>query len=436
MTTKVVIIGAGFAGLAAARALGSAKGVEVTVLDRRNYHLFQPLLYQVATAGLNPADIASPIRSILRDHENIQVIQAEVDKVDRVGKQVRSSAGAFRYDKLIVATGSEHHYFGQDQWESHAPGLKTLEGATEIRRRILSAFEKAEASEDAEIRRELLRFVIVGGGPTGVELAGAIASMARMSLNRDFRSIDSSEAEVILVEAGPRLLAAFEPQSSQRAQKDLEAMGVSVRLGEAVGEVQEQGVCIGGDWLAARTTIWAAGVQASALGEELAQRERDRQGRVRVGPYLQLEDDPAVYVIGDLAHAKDEQGQPLPAMAPVASQQGRYAARHILNEETAPFVYRDKGIMATIGRNRAVAERGRMRIHGYFAWLAWLVVHIFFLIGFRNRMAVVFQWAWSYWTYAKHARLIGAGDWRRPARAANARALTEPSTSVGGVDAC
>lgn len=416
--TRVVIIGAGFAGLAAAQTLGSQPGIEVTVLDRRNYHLFQPLLYQVATAGLNPADIASPIRSILNQHENIYVAQAEVTRIDRARKLVCSSAGEFEYDRLIVATGSEHHYFGQDAWEPHAPGLKTLEGATEIRRRILSAFERAEVCKNKADRSALLRFIVVGGGPTGVELAGAIAEMARMTLADDFRRVDARTAQVVILEAGPRLLAAFEPGASSRAQRDLEQLGVRVQLGALVTQVDEEGVCIGQDRLESRTVIWAAGVQASELGETLqeAAKTHTAQGRVQVSTTLRLPEDPSVYVIGDVAGAKGEDGRFLPAMAPVASQQGRYAARHILGRETGDFVFRDKGIMATIGRNRAIAQRGRIKLYGYPAWIAWLVVHIFFLIGFRNRVAVLFQWASSYLTYAKHARLIATRDWKRPLR--------------------
>lgn len=415
---RVVIVGAGFAGLAAAQELGGQSGIEVTVLDRRNYHLFQPLLYQVATAGLSPADIASPIRSILKEHANIYVAQAEVTQIDRARKVVCSSAGEFPYDRLIVATGSEHHYFGQDAWERHAPGLKSLEGATEIRRRILSAFERAEVCQEPSGREALLRFVIVGGGPTGVELAGAIAEMARMTLADDFRRVDAASAKVVLLEAGPRILAAFAPEASSRAQRDLEQLGVSVQTGACVTQVDDSGVCIGQDRLESRTVIWAAGVQASELGEGLHEHEGPggRQGRVPVSPTLRLPMDPSVYVIGDLAGAKGADGKPLPAMAPVANQQGRYAARHILGIERADFVFQDKGIMATIGRNRAIAQRGRVKLYGYPAWVAWLVVHIFFLIGFRNRVAVLFQWAWSYLTYARHARLIANRDWKRPIR--------------------
>lgn len=415
---RVVIVGAGFAGLAAAQELGGQPDIEVTILDRRNYHLFQPLLYQVATAGLNPADIASPIRSILREHENIFVVQAEVRSIDRKRKVVCSSAGEFGYDRLIVATGSEHHYFGQDAWERHAPGLKTLEGATEIRRRILSAFERAEVCREAADREALLRFVIVGGGPTGVELAGAIAEMARMTLVDDFRRVDARTAQVVLLEAGPRILAAFEPEASARAKRDLEQLGVLVQTGALVTTVDEGGVCIGNERLESRTVIWAAGVQASELGEALQGQgsSQDRQGRVQVSATLRLPGDPCVYVVGDLAGAKGKDGQTLPAMAPVANQQGRYAAQHILGRTTGPFVFKDKGIMATIGRNRAIAQRGKTKLYGYPAWIAWLVVHIFFLIGFRNRVAVLFQWAWSYLSYAKHARLIANRDWKRPLR--------------------
>lgn len=416
--TRVVIVGAGFAGLAAAQELGGKAGIEVTVLDRRNYHLFQPLLYQVATAGLNPADIASPIRSILKEHENVYVAQAEVTQIDRARQVVESSAGEFPYDHLILATGSEHHYFGNDAWERHAPGLKTLEGATEIRRRILSAFERAEVCKDDADKNALLRFVIVGGGPTGVELAGAIAEMARMTLADDFRRVDAASAQVVLLEAGPRILAAFEPEVSIRAQRDLEQLGVRVQTGACVTQVDDGGVCIGDIRLESRTVIWAAGVQASELGQAVQDNNAPQggHGRVEVSPTLRLPDDPRVFVVGDLAGAKGRDGKLLPAMAPVANQQGRYAARHILGERSGDFVFQDKGIMATIGRNKAVAQRGAIKIYGYPAWIAWLVVHIFFLIGFRNRAAVLFQWAWSYLTYARHARLIATRDWKRPLR--------------------
>ena len=412
---RVVIVGGGFGGLNAAKELGSAKGVEVTLIDRRNHHLFQPLLYQVATAGLSPAEIAAPIRSILSRHANIRVLQGEVTALDLANNRVIADFGTFEYDSLILACGAEHAYFGHDEWEEFAPGLKTLEQATEIRRRILLAFEEAERSVDLDLRKYYLTFVIVGGGPTGVELAGAIGEMSRHTLARDFRNIDSKLARVILIESGERILAAFSRQLSSRATRDLESLGVHVWTNSLVTRVDRDGVFVGPEHVRAATVLWAAGVKASGLNR-LLDGELDRQGRIVVGPDLTISGHPHVFVIGDQARREEKAGQPLPGLAAVAMQEGRFAARTILNDlagrPRTAFHYLNKGQMATIGRSRAVAELGKLRLGGLWAWLAWLVVHIYYLTGFKNRFFVVVQWALSYLTYRRGARLIVSKEWR------------------------
>lgn len=412
---RIVIVGAGFAGLRAARLLGGRAGVEVTVIDRRNHHLFQPLLYQVALAALSPADVAVPIRSVLARHQNITVLHDEVTGIDLDRRQVRTGGGEIGYDYLIVATGSQHAYFGHEEWEPFAPGLKTLEQATEIRRRILSAFEQAERHPDREHQRRLLNFVIVGGGPTGVELAGALAEMARRTLTRDFRRIDPMLARVVVIEAGPRLLAGMPQRLSERARSDLEQMGVEVRLGEAVTAIGPEGVHTADDLIEAGTVIWAAGVAASALGRGLG-KETDRQGRVTVAEDLSLPRHAEVFVAGDLAHFASGDEPPLRATADVAMQQGEHAARAVLASLAgAPrpaFHFKDRGQMATIGRSRALVKLRRREITGLPAWLLWLAVHLYGLVGFRNRVSVMLQWAWSYLTWRRGARLIVGGDWR------------------------
>jgi NADH dehydrogenase len=411
---RVLIVGGGFGGLTAAKTLGNAPHVHVTLLDRRNHHLFQPLLYQVATAGLSPADIAAPIRSILSDFANIEVLEGEVTSVDFDKRVVVADFGSFDYDYLILACGSLHSYFGHDEWEEHAPGLKSIEGATEIRRRILSSFEEAERSEDVQRRRYLLTFVVVGGGPTGVELAGAIGEMSRFTLSRDFKRIDPKLARVILVESGERILSAFPPKLSSRATRDLESLGVQVWRHCEVTGIDARGVQIGDERVEAATVLWAAGVRAASLNQALGV-TLDRNGRVIVGADLALEGHPEVFAIGDQCRF-EQTGQPLPGVAPVAIQQGRFAARTIRDElagrPRGKFHYVDKGQLATIGRSRAVAEVGKLRLGGFVAWMIWLFVHIYFLTGFKNRLVVVFHWGISYLTYGRGARLIVGRDWR------------------------
>jgi NADH dehydrogenase len=408
----VVILGAGFGGLQAARALRDAP-VRVTVVDRRNHHLFQPLLYQVATAALSPADIAYPIRSILRHQQNADVLLAEVLSIDPAAREVVLPDARLPYDYLIVALGARHAYFGHEEWEPNAPGLKSLEDALDIRRRILLAFELADRERDPERRRALLTFVIVGGGPTGVELSGAIAEISRHVIVDDFRHIDPREARIVLVEAGPRLLPSYGEESSRRAEAALRARGVEVRTGAAVTRVDAEGVFLGEtERLAAKTVIWAAGVAASPFASRLGV-PLDKSGRVVVEPDLSIPGHPEIFVIGDLALFLHQGGRALPGLSPVAMQQGRYAAgvvgARIRGAPVPPFHYLDKGTMAVIGRSDAVAEIGGLRLWGFPAWLAWCFVHIFFLIGFRNRFIVMFEWAWAYTSYQRGARLI-TGD--------------------------
>lgn len=405
---RVVILGSGFAGLSAARALRNAP-VRLVVVDRRNHHLFQPLLYQVATAVLSPGDIAYPIRAILSKQRNTDVLLADAVAIDAAKREVILSDGRLPYDRLIVATGATHSYFGHDEWEPFAPGLKSLEDALEIRRRILLAFERAEREADPDRRRALLTFVVVGAGPTGVELSGAIGEISREVLAEDFRAIDPREARIVLVEAGPRVLAAYTEQSSARAQAQLERKGVEVRTGKAVKAIDAEGVTFDGERVRSATVLWAAGVAASPLARSLGV-PLDRAGRVLVGPDLTVPGHPEIAVTGDLAAAPKEIGGPFPGTSPVAIQQGRYAARSILRSldgrPRRPFHFFDKGTMAVIGRSAAVAEIAGFRLSGVLAWLTWSLVHIFFLIGFRNRFVVMFEWAWTYVTGKRGARLI------------------------------
>lgn len=412
---QVLIVGAGFGGLNAVKGLGNASGVEVTVVDRSNHHLFQPLLYQVAMAGLSPAEIAAPIRTLLSSFRNVRVLQGAVTAVDPASRSVTTDFGSLKYDYLLLACGARHSYFGHDEWEENAPGLKTLEQATEIRRRILSAFEIAERISDKDEQRRQLTFVIVGGGPTGVELAGAIGEMSRFTLARDFRNIDAKLARIILIEAGPRILPMFSAEQASRATRDLETLGVQVWVLSKVTGIDADGVTVGGERIHAATVLWAAGVEASKIGRQVSS-DLDRQGRVMVEPDLSLKQHPNIFVIGDMAHYAHETGKPLPGSAPVAMQQGRYIARTILRdlkgEKREPFHFVDKGQMATIGRSRAILEIGRLRLAGWIAWVLWLIIHIYYLTGFKNRLLVVAQWAWSYLTFGRGARLIVNRDWR------------------------
>jgi NADH:ubiquinone reductase (H+-translocating) len=413
---RVVIVGAGFAGLNAAKVLGNVPGLEVTVVDSRNYHLFQPLLYQVALAGLNPADIAAPIRGLLSSYKNIRVHLAEVSSVDPVLWQVHLTAGAaLEFDYLILASGSNHAYFGHEEWEQFAPGLKTLEQATEIRRRILTAFEEAEICSDADLQRKLLTFVVIGGGPTGVELAGAIAEMSHFTVAKDFRAIDPRMSRVILIEAAPRILGAFAPELSACATDSLEKLGVEIRTSCMVSQVDADGVVAGGEPIASATVLWAAGVKISDLGRGV-DAPRDPAGRIRVQQDLSVPGFANLFVVGDLANFTAADGKQLPGLAPVALQEGRAAAHNIIRDLSGQprkqFHYMDKGMLATIGRNKAVGQFRSLRFTGFLAWVAWLFVHIYFLTGFANRFLVVFHWAWSYLTFRRGARLILGKDWR------------------------
>jgi NADH:ubiquinone reductase (H+-translocating) len=409
----IVIAGAGFAGLYAAMSLKHA-AARITVVDRRNHHLFQPLLYQVAMAALNPSDIAAPIRAILRHQRNCVVLLADVVSVDTASKRLTLDEGTLDYDYLVLATGATHSYFGKDEWSEQAPGLKTIEDALEIRRRVLLAYEAAERETDEARRREWLTFVVVGGGPTGVELAGALAEISRKTLSKDFRNIDPRSARVLLLEGLPRVLQTYPEELSARAERQLERLGVEVRTGTLVTSIDDEGVEVGGERIGTRTVLWAAGVKASVVAQSLGV-PLDRSGRVLVQPDLTVPGHPEVYVIGDLAAAAWKAGI-VPGVAPAAIQEGKHTAKNLERalggQPLRPFRYRDKGSLATIGRAAAVADFGRFRLSGFPAWMAWLLIHIFFLIGFRNRMLVILEWAWAYVTYDRGARLI-TGETRR-----------------------
>jgi len=418
----VVIVGGGFGGLSAARALAD-RTVRVTLLDRRNHHLFQPLLYQVATAVLNPSDIAVPLRSVLRKAANITVLLAEVEKVDLARCRLVLDEGEIGYDGLILAAGAGHTYFGHDDWQALAPGLKSLEEAEEIRGRVLLAYEAAEREHDPVERQALLTFVIIGGGPTGVELAGALGEISRRTIARDFRRIDPTQASIVLLEGAPRILGAFPESLSRSAEESLRRIGVSVRTDALVTSVTPDGVWLGGQQIRARTVLWTAGVAATPLTGTLGA-PLDRAGRVVVEPDLSIPGHPDAFAIGDMCAFVHQTGTPLPGVAQVAIQQGRVVADNVLrrlsHRPTRGFHYRDKGSMATIGRAAAVAVVGPLRLSGLAAWLAWLLVHIIFLIGFRNRVLVLLQWAWSYVTWHRGARLI-TGPWKIGARSAMRR---------------
>ncbi len=408
MAHRVVIVGGGFGGLETARRL-TRPGLQVTLIDRQNYHLFQPLLYQVATAGLSPADIASPIRNLVAGFENVEVRMAEVLSVDLAGRRVKLSNGELGFDSLVLAAGVRHSYFGNPEWEGDAPGLKTLDDALEIRRRVLLAFENAERTEDEQLRAAWLTFVVVGAGPTGVELAGAISELARFTVARDFRHFDPRSAKIVLVEAGDRVLSGFHPELSRKAYLSLQEHHVDVRLQTRVLNVNGQGVQLPDAFLQSRTVMWAAGVEAPALSKSLGV-ELDRSGRIKVLPDLSLPNHPDVYVIGDLACFPLPDGSSLPGLAPVALQQGRRVAKNIEaaldGKPRKPFKYVDKGIMATVGRASGIAQTGALRLSGMIGWLAWLFIHVLYLIGFRNRLLVMLQWVWAWVTYGRGARLI------------------------------
>lgn len=408
MNRKIVVIGGGFAGLWATRAL-ARDALDITLIDRSNHHLFQPLLYQVATAGLSAPDIAAPLRHILRDQRNVEVRLAEVVGIDLAARTVALGDGSvLGYDLLLLASGATHAYFGNDAWAAHAPGLKTLDDALAIRRRLLLAFERAEAAASAAEREAWLSFAVIGGGPTGVELAGMLAEIARHTLRREFRQIDPSRATVRLLEAGPRVLASFPEPLSQKARTQLERLGVEVVTGTPVTAIDAEGYRLGDRFVPARTVLWAAGVAASPLGRLLGS-ALDRAGRVQVEADLSLPGHPEVFIAGDLASVQQD-GQPVPGTAPAAKQMGSHVARVIrarLRGEPAPaFRYRDYGNLATIGRMAAVVDLRGLRLSGLLAWWFWLVAHVFFLIGFRNRLIVLVNWAWSYWSYQRHARII------------------------------
>jgi NADH dehydrogenase len=406
----VLILGGGFGGLWATRALATAP-VRITLVDRSNHHLFQPLLYQVATAGLSAPDIAAPLRHILRKQANATVRLDEALAIDLPRKRVRLAGGELDYDYLIVATGATHAYFGHDDWAEHAPGLKTLDDALRIRRRILEAFEAAEREDEPARRAAWLNFVVIGGGPTGVELAGTLAEIARHTLPREFRRCDPRSAQVHLLEAGPRVLAAMPESLSAHAQRQLGRLGVRVRCGKAVTAIDENGVALGDERIASRTVLWAAGVAASPLGISLG--ATDRAGRVTVREDLSVPDHPEVFVVGDLAQVVTEDGRAVPGIAPAAKQMGTHAAlairARLVGAPTTAFRYRDYGNLATIGRLAAVVDLGRVKLTGVIAWWFWLIAHLFFLIGFRNRLVVLVDWAWSYWTYQRSARIIVGG---------------------------
>src|SRR5688572_2244396 len=404
----VVVLGGGFGGLWATRALATAP-VRITLVDRANHHLFQPLLYQVATAGLSAPDIAAPLRHILRGQANVTVRLDDARGIDTAARRVTLAGGTLDYDTLVVATGATHAYFGHDDWAPHAPGLKTLDDALAIRARVLSAFEAAEREDDPVARAAWLEFVVIGGGPTGVELAGTLAEIARHTLPREFRHADPRAARVHLVEAGPRVLAAMPESLSEKTRVQLQRLGVEVHTGQPVTAIDAGGVRLGERRIDSRTVLWAAGVAASPLGRQLGV-ATDRAGRVPVAPDLSLPEHPEVFVVGDLAAVVGGDGRPVPGVAPAAKQMGAHAAAAIrarlAGAATTPFAYRDYGNLATIGRMAAVVHYGRLKLSGVLAWWFWLVAHLFFLIGFRNRLIVLVNWGWSYWTYQRHARIV------------------------------
>jgi NADH dehydrogenase len=407
---KVVIIGGGFGGLYAARKL-AGQPVDVTLIDRTNHHLFQPLLYQVATAMLSPADIAQPIRAILKDAKNIRVVMGRVESIDTAAKIVHTHGSQYSFDYLILAPGARHSYFGNDHWEALAPGLKNLSDALELRRRILDSFEIAETTSDPEARKAAMTFVIVGAGPTGVEMAGAISELAKRTIVHDFRNIQTQRARIVLLDAAPRVLPTFDAQLCASALKQLEMLDIEVKLGTKVLKVTSEGVQLENEFIRARVVIWAAGNAASSLAKELG--ETDRQGRIIVNEDLSVPAHPEIFAIGDVVNFSHQGGQPLPGIAPFAMQSGEHAARNILarvqGNPAKTFKYWDKGTMATIGRNKAIADLKFIKLSGFPAWLSWLLIHLLFIVELRNRILIFFQWAWSYITYTHGARLSYKG---------------------------
>ncbi|NTV98908.1 MAG: NAD(P)/FAD-dependent oxidoreductase [Chlorobiaceae bacterium] len=412
---QVVIVGGGFTGLKAARTLGNHLDLEITLIDRKNYHLFQPLLYQVAMAALGEGDIAAPLRNMLANLHNITVFKGIVEKIDIEQRLVITDFKTIPYDYLILACGVQHHYFGHNEWEENAPGLKTLAQAKEIRRRVMEAYERAERTDDPVERKKLLTFVIVGGGPTGVELAGSIGEMSRYTLSKFYRNIDPKLTRIFIVEAAPRILGSFSHELASKATRSLEKLGVQVWTSSMVSNVDPEGVQIGNERIEASTVLWAAGVTAIGIGRTMGV-ETDQIGRIVVESDLTIPGHPEIFVGGDLAHFKAENGKPLPGLAPVAQQQGKSIAKNIKldlkGKERKPFVYRDKGQMATIGKNKAIVEVGKLKFDGILAWFTWLLVHIYFLTSFRHRVFVMLQWAWSYFTFSYGARLIVNREWR------------------------
>lgn len=421
---RVVIVGGGFAGLNAAKKFMGDESVKVTLIDRRNHHLFQPLLYQVATAGLGARDIAVPIRRVLKGAKNVEVILGEVKAVDLAQQEVVTEFKNYKYDYLILACGAVHSYFGQNQWEEHAPGLKTLEQAHEIRRRVLTAFESAERETDNEKRRAFQTFIVIGGGPTGVELAGALGEISRYALSKDFVNIDPRQTRILLIEAGQRILPSFDAKLSQKAVLDLERLGVSVWTNTRVTDVTAEGVYLGKEFVRAGAVIWAAGVKASELNPQLGV-PVDRVGRVIVNEDLSIPGNPNIFVLGDQAHFSLGLKGPIPGLAPAAIQMGIHCAKNILREikglPRESFKYFDKGQMATIGRTRAVLEFGPVKMHGFWAWLAWVWVHVYYLIDFSNKLIVLIQWGWAFFTNKKGARIITVSEWRLSGRKSEAK---------------
>lgn len=435
---RVLVIGAGFAGLNFVKRLAAKTDrrgdFEITLVDRHNYHLFQPLLYQVAMAGLSPGEIAVPMRTLFANRKHTRVLLGEVKAIDVDKKKVQTEAGELEYDYLVLGLGSQQSYFGHEEWEPHAPGLKSLEQATEVRRRVLTAFELAERETNPDKIRQLLTFIVVGGGPTGVELAGSLGEITRYTLSKDFRHIDPRSTRIILIEAGPRILASFDPRLSQQAQRDLENLGVTIWTGVRVTKISEEGVALGGEVVKATTVLWAAGVKPSPLNVQLGV-PLDRSGRVIVTKDLSIPGHPEIFVMGDQACFFEDNGQPLPGLAPVAMQQGKAVAGTLLNDlrgkPRKPFEYFDKGQMATIGRRKAVAQFRNIRFTGVLAWYAWLLVHIYYLVGFKNRVLVLIQWFWSYVTYKRGAQIITSREWQSfapPEEPAMIKNVTPPAS--------